>query len=76
MLPVNPERLGGYALGSAIANENKPTTTVVENHPEYGYRPAPCLAPALGTTAYSIPPRVYCKPFYSGSQVVYIVSQP
>ena len=84
--------VGGLAVGSMIANENKPTTTVVENYPAYGYQPAPYGAPALGTTVYSLPQGaiattingstyftengVYYKPFYSGSQVVYIVSQP
>jgi hypothetical protein len=84
--------VGGLAVGSMIANENRPATTVVENYPDYGYQPAPYGAPALGTTVYSLPPGaiattingstyftengVYYKPFYSGSQVVYIVSQP
>jgi hypothetical protein len=84
--------VGGMAVGSMIANENKPTTTVVESYPQYGYQPAPYGAPALGTTVYSLPPGaiattisgstyftengVYYKPFYSGSQVVYVISQP
>jgi hypothetical protein len=84
--------VGGLAVGSAIANANKPTTTVVENYPQYGYQPAPYGVPAVGTNVYSLPPGaiattingstyftengVYYKPFYSGSQVVYIVSQP
>ena len=84
--------VGGMAVGSMIANENKPATTVVENYPAYGYQPAPYGTAALGTTVYSLPPGamattingstyftengVYYKPFYSGSQVVYVVSQP
>ena len=76
---------------AAIANENEPTT-VVENYPAFGYQPASYEAPALGTTIYSLPPGaiatdvngttyftenvVYYKPFYSGTQVLYIVSEP
>ena len=60
--------------------------------PHMGTNRAPYGAPTLRTTAYSLPPgaiatdingsthftenRVYYKPFYSGSQVLYIVSQP
>ena len=84
--------VGGMAVGAAIANENKPTTTVVENYPAYRYQPAPYGGPTLGTTVYSLPPGaiatdingstyfiengIYYKPFYTGSQVLYIISQP
>ncbi len=77
---------------TANAQAKAPTTTVVENYPPYGYQPAPYGPPALGSTVYSLPTGafpttingttyymangVYYKPFYSGSQVVYIVSQP
>jgi hypothetical protein len=60
--------------------------------PAYGYSPAPAYPPALGTTVYALPSSaysasinggtyyvangVYYKAYYSGSQVVYMVSQP
>lgn len=84
--------VGGMAVGSMITNSQRPTTTIVENNPGYGYAPPVYGTPALGTTVYSLPPGaystdingstyfidngVYYKPFYSGSQVIYIVSQP
>lgn len=60
--------------------------------PGYGYAPAPVYPPPVGTTVYALPQGaysasingntyyvangVYYKAFYSGSQVVYMVSQP
>jgi hypothetical protein len=83
--------VGGMAVGSmmtANAQSQAPTTTIVENNPS----PYPYGPPPMGTTVYSLPPGaypttvnestyywangVYYKPFYSGSQVVYVVSQP
>jgi hypothetical protein len=80
------------SMMTANAQAKAPTTTVVENYPPYGYQPVPSGPPAMGSTVYSLPPGayettvngstyymangVYYKPFYSGSQVVYMVSQP
>jgi hypothetical protein len=78
---------GGMAMGATMASaaNKQPTssTTIIENNP------AP---PAMGTTVYTLPPgatattvnrstlfvlgSTYYRPFYSGSQVVYIVAQP
>ena len=79
--------VGGMAVGAAIANNNQN----LENVP-YSYYSPPPVAPALGTTVYSLPPGAYSteingstyfvsgstyyKPFYSGSQVIYVVSRP
>ena len=84
--------VGGMAVGSMITANSQaqaPSTTIIENNPPYGASYGP---PAMGTTVYSLPPGaysttingstyftlngVYYKPFYSGSQVVYVVSQP
>jgi hypothetical protein len=80
--------VGGMAVGSAIANNNQNLEAV----PAYNYDSPPPAAPALGTTVFSLPRRAYSttidgstyyvngstyyKPFYSGSQVIYVVSQP
>ena len=80
------------SMMTANAQSQAPTTTIVENNPPYGYQPAAYGTPAVGTTLYSLPAGafpttingttyymangVYYKPFYSGSQVVYMVSQP
>ena len=82
--------VGGMAIGSALANsENAQPAPTYNYYSDYSPPPA---APALGTTVYSLPPgahsteingsyyyvsgSTYYKPFYSGSQVVYVVSQP
>jgi len=79
--------VGGMAVGSMItANSQKAAA------PAYGYAPVPAYPPPVGTTVYALPPGaysasinggtyyvangVYYKAFYSGSQVVYMVSQP
>ena len=79
--------MGGMAMGATMASAANKTpsssTTIIENNP------AP---PPMGTTVYTLPPgatattmngstyfvsgSTYYRPFYSGSQVVYIVSQP
>jgi hypothetical protein len=79
--------VGGMALGATMASagnrQPSSSTTIIENNP------AP---PPIGTTVYSLPPgatattvngstyfvsgSTYYRPFYSGSQVIYIVSQP
>jgi hypothetical protein len=83
--------VGGMAVGSmmtANAQSQAPTTTIIQNNPS----PYPYGPPPMGTTVYSLPPGayptvvnestyywangVYFKPFYGGSQVVYVVSQP
>jgi hypothetical protein len=73
-------------------NENaQPAPTYNYNNYYSDYSPPPA-APALGTTVYSLPPGAYSttidgstyyvsgstyyKPFYSGSQVIYVVSRP
>lgn len=69
---------------------SKAFTFHAENY--YSDYSAPPAAPALGTTLYSLPPGAYSteingstyyvsgstyyKPFYSGSQVIYVVSRP
>ncbi|HYL60017.1 MAG TPA: DUF6515 family protein, partial [Candidatus Acidoferrales bacterium] len=83
--------VGGMAVGSMVTANSQPQapTTIIENNPPYG---TPYGPPAMGTTVYNLPPGafattingstyftangVYYKPFYSGSQVVYVVSQP
>jgi hypothetical protein len=80
------------SMMTANAQSQAPSTTIIENNQPYGYQPAPYGPPAMGSTVYSLPPGafpttingstyymangVYYKPFYSGSQVVYMVSQP
>jgi hypothetical protein len=80
--------VGGMAVGAAIANNNQN----LEDVPYSDYSPPPPAAPALGTTVYSLPPGAYSteingstyyvngstyyKPYYSGSQVIYVVSRP
>ena len=80
------------SMMTANAQSQTPSTTIIENNPPYGYQPASYGTPAVGSTVYSLPAGafsttvngstyyssngVYYKPFYSGSQVVYIVSQP
>jgi hypothetical protein len=75
------------AVGAAIAINNQNLEDV-----PYSYYSPPPAAPTLGTTVYSLPPGAYSteingstyyvsgstyyKPFYSGSQVIYVVSQP
>jgi hypothetical protein len=78
--------VGGMAVGSMLtsaANSQAPTTTIVVNSPP---------PPPLGSTVYSLPPGAYSatingnsywvsgstyyKPFFNGSQVIYVVSQP
>jgi len=82
--------VGGMAVGTMMTANSQPqapSTTIIENNGPYGYGPPP-----LGTTVYALPPGatwtsingnsyymsngIYYKPFYSGSQVVYVVSQP
>jgi hypothetical protein len=79
--------VGGMAVGAAIANNNQNLEDV-----PYSYYSPPPAAPALGTTVYSLPPgsysteingstyyvngSTYYKPYYSGSQVIYVVSRP
>jgi len=79
--------VGGMAVGAALANNNQN----LENVP-YSYYSPPPAAPALGSTVYSLPPGAYSteingstyyvsgstyyKPYYSGSQVIYVVSRP
>jgi hypothetical protein len=82
--------VGGMAIGSAIANnENAQPAPTYNYYSDYSPPPA---APALGTTVYSLPPgaqsteingsyyyvsgSTYYKPYYSGSQVIYVVSRP
>jgi hypothetical protein len=79
--------MGGMAMGATMASaankQPSSNTTIIENGPP---------PPAMGTMVYSLPPgatattvngstffvsgSTYYRPFYSGSQVVYIVSQP
>jgi hypothetical protein len=75
--------VGGMAVGSALANNAEN----IQPAPTYAYTPPP---PPIGTTVYSLPPgatittingttyyvygSTYYKPFYSGSQVIYLVS--
>ena len=84
--------VGCLVVGSMItsaAQYHAPTTTIVQTAPPYGYASAP---PPLGTTLYSLPPgaypatindsnyyvvgSTYYKPYFNGSQIVYIVTQP
>ncbi len=82
--------VGGMAVGSMIAANSQPQapTTIIENNGPYGY----ASPPALGTSVYSLPPGaystqvngstyfisngIYYRPFFSGNQVVYVVSEP
>jgi len=75
--------VGGMAVGSALTNNAE----TIQPAPTYEYTPPP---PAIGTTVDSLPPgahstmingsyyyvngSTYYKPFYSGSQVIYVVS--
>jgi hypothetical protein len=84
--------VGGLAIGSAIANNENVQPAPTYNYNYYSDYSAPPTAPALGTTVYSLPPGAYSttingstyyvsgstyyKPFYSGSQVIYVVSRP
>jgi len=79
--------VGGMAVGSALANNAENTQAAPTYNYNYNYSP-----PAIGTTVYSLPPgatittvngqtyyvsgSTYYKPFYSGSQVIYVVSRP
>lgn len=79
--------VGGMAVGSALANNSENTQSAPAYNYNYNYAPPP-----IGTTVYSLPPgatittingstyyvsgSTYYKPFYSGSQVIYIVSRP
>jgi hypothetical protein len=79
--------VGGMAVGSMITANTQNTAA-----PAYGYAPPPAYPPPVGTMVYALPAGaysasinggtyyvangVYYKAFYSGSQVVYMVSQP
>ncbi|MBV8135484.1 MAG: hypothetical protein JO121_07580 [Deltaproteobacteria bacterium] len=82
--------VGGMAIGSALGNNENAQAAPTYNY--YSDYSAPPAAPTLGTTVYSLPPGAYSteingstyyvsgstyyKPFYSGSQVIYVVSHP